>query len=367
MSLNDYKKGFLVLETGETYAGKFLGGQEKAGEVVFNTSHSGYEEMATDPSYYSQILVTTASMQGNYAIDNEVWESEQLSISGFVCLEMQKTSRDSSWLDRLSEAKVPVMDEVDTRAVTLRLRSGGAVWGAIVQEEDESNATQKAKQLIDQAKDIPSDWCHLVSCKESFELKGDDSFGPKVAVIDFGSKKNILRELKKRCSQVKVFPSRFASEEIKAWGADGIMLSNGPGDPEKVEVAPEEIKKLLGWRPIYGICMGHQVLSRALGGKTFKLKFGHRGSNHPVQNQETQEVCMTSQNHGYAVEQESLPQSVKISHINLNDQTVSGISCPEYHCQSVQFHPESHPGPRDAVHFFDDFNKEIELAKEVRP
>lgn len=360
------KKGFLVLESGEAFPGHWLGEnsvEERAGEVVFNTSHAGYEEIATDPSYFSQIMVTTASMQGNYGVSDEFWESKKMWISGFVCLEMQNTDRDATWVKKLQANGVPTLSHVDTRAVVLRLRSQGAVWGAVVQACDEKQAKEKAMTLISQSKDIPSDWCQQVCTDKVFTEKGQEAQGPRVAVIDFGSKTNILRELRQRCSEIAVFPSTTPSSEIKNWKPDGVMLSNGPGDPESVEVAPQTVKDLLGVQPVFGICMGHQILSRALGAKTYKLKFGHRGGNHPVKNNLTGEICMTSQNHGYAVDEKTLPENVKVSHINLNDNTVSGIVCEEHKCLGVQFHPESHPGPRDSASFFDDFILSIKEGK----
>jgi carbamoyl-phosphate synthase small subunit len=176
-----------------------------------------------------------------------------------------------------------------------------------------------------------------------------------VAVIDFGAKENILRELKSRCSEVSVWPARTPAEKIRAWDPDGIMLTNGPGDPTQVEIAVDTIKNLLGWRPIFGICMGHQLLSLALGAQTFKIKFGHRGGNHPVKDIRSNKVYVTSQNHGYAVQSDSLPEGVEVTHINLNDQTVEGIRHLDKKCFSVQFHPESHPGPNDALALFDEF------------
>lgn len=349
------KTGFLVLENGETWQGDFLGGEPKAGEVVFNTSHAGYEEMATDPSYFSQILVTTAPQQGNYGADRSVWESESLWIQGFVCLEMQKTKRDRSWLDRLVNSKIPVLENIDTRSVTLHLREQGTQWGAVVVADNPVEAQKIARDLILKQKELPKDWTQLVCRKSPQILKGINPKGPKVALIDFGCKENIIRELLSRCKEVKVFPSMTSADEIKAWSPDGIFLSNGPGDPDQVEVGTETVKQLLGYKSIFGICMGHQVLARAMGGRTYKLKFGHRGSNHPIQDRILNKIYVTSQNHGYNVDLESLPSGVEVTHINLNDKTVAGIRWKEKNCMSVQFHPESHPGPHEAVELFDVF------------
>lgn len=352
-------KGFLVLETGETYSGDWRGGADRAGEVVFNTSHCGYEEIATDPSYFSQIMVMTAPMQGNYGVDRSFWESRQLWIEGFVCTQVQKSQRDSSWIERLNESGVGCLDNLNTREIVLRLREGGVTWGALVQGDNKELAVKKAAELIQSKKSEETDWVHRVSVNEVSEVQGENPKGPRVAVLDFGCKENILRHLRKDCSSLAVFPSRSSAQEILAWNPDGVMLSNGPGDPSQVQSAVETVRSLLGQKFIFGICMGHQILSLALGAKTFKLKFGHRGGNHPVKDQVLQQIYMTSQNHGYAVEANSLPEGIEVTHINLNDQTVSGIRCLDKKCMSVQFHPESHPGPRDAENLFKYFIDKI--------
>jgi len=348
-------KAFLVLESGETFEGRWEGGKERAGEVVFNTSHSGYEEIATDPSYFSQIVVLTAPMQGNYGVDNSVWESKKLWIEGFICLTVQDTSRDLAWKNRLVENQIPLVTEVDTRALALRLRKGGTPWGALVQAQDEAEAKKKAVNLIAEKKKLPKDWVYIASRKETEIRKGDNMVGPKVAVLDFGSKENILRELQKRCSEIKIFNSRASFDDVMAYKPDGVMLTNGPGDPADVEVATGTVQKLLGQVPIFGICMGHQVLGLALGAKTYKLKFGHRGSNHPIKDQLLNQIYMTSQNHGYAVEAESLPSDVKVTQTNLNDGTVAGFYSEKRKCLGIQYHPESCPGPHEAQALFSYF------------
>ncbi|RME18426.1 MAG: carbamoyl-phosphate synthase small subunit [Bdellovibrio sp.] len=350
---------YLVLESGKTFSGWWMGGQEKAGEVVFNTSHSGYEEMATDPSYYSQILVLTAPMQGNYGVSSEVWESRKIWIHGFVCVEIQNNSYDSEWQDRLEQYQVPVVAGLDTRSLVLHLREQGTTWGALVKAGSEEEACEKAEVLIKEQKKQDKDWVYQVTSRKVVDIIGDEARGPRVAILDFGSKKNILRELKKRCSALRIFPSRSSASEIKAWQPHGIMLTNGPGDPENVQVAQDTVRELLGWRFIFGICMGHQILSLALGAKTYKLKYGHRGSNHPIEDKLLSRIYMTSQNHGYAVRKESLPPDVQLTHVNLNDQTVAGIFSEEKKCLGVQFHPESHPGPHESVELFDYFIKRL--------
>lgn len=347
--------GFLVLETGEVFQGSFRGGVSRAGEVVFNTSHTGYEEISTDPSYYGQIVIMTAPMQGNYSVDSAVWESRKMWIEGFISIEIQNSSRDSGWLSRLSQAGIPTLSGLDTREIVFHLRESGTPWGAIVEAASSSEAVVIAKKLISQKKQIDRDWVYAVSRKEKEMRNGAKSDGPRIALIDFGSKENIIREIVARTSEVAIFPARTKSSEIKEWNPDGIILSNGPGDPADVQEARETVRELLGWRPIFGICMGHQIISLALGAKTFKLRFGHRGSNHPVRDDLLNRVYVTSQNHGYAVDPETLPSGVRVTHINLNDGSVEGIECKDKQCFSVQYHPESHAGPHDAVELFDYF------------
>jgi carbamoyl-phosphate synthase small subunit len=356
-------KGFLVLESGEIFSGIWHGDksrlQGRAGEVVFNTGHSGYEEMATDPSYFSQILVMTAPQQGNYGEDDFVWESERIWIEGFVCVEIQDTKRENSWLSKLLKAGVPVLSEVDTRRLTLVLREQGTSWGALVAAENESEARTKAEALIQKKKTEPTDWVNVVTTGASREFEGLKADGPRVAVLDYGCKKNSLRELRSRCSKVKVFPSRATAAEIKEFQPHGILLSNGPGDPALVEKAVDTVRELIGWRYIFGICMGHQILAQALGAKTYKLKFGHRGGNHPIQDKVLNRIYMTSQNHGYAVDEKTLPSGVEVTHVNLNDQTVSGVMDASRKVLSVQFHPESRPGPHDSAELFDYFVRQL--------
>ncbi|WP_415063893.1 glutamine-hydrolyzing carbamoyl-phosphate synthase small subunit [Bdellovibrio sp.] len=348
-------KGYLVLESGELYTGLWQGGEDRAGEVVFNTSHSGYEEIATDPSYFSQIVVMTAPMQGNYGVEDDVWESRRLWIEGFVCLEIQDTERDHAWKKRLTDNKIPLVTELDTRNLVLRLRQGGTPWGALVHAASEQEARQKAQVLIAQKKTLDKDWVYLTSRPQAETRRGENMVGPRVAVLDFGSKENILRELQSRCSEVKIFNSRSSVQEILEYNPDGIMLTNGPGDPADVKMATGTVRELLGVKPIFGICMGHQILALALGAKTYKLKFGHRGSNHPIRDTLLNQIYMTSQNHGYAVEEGSLPGDVKVTHVNLNDGTVAGFYSEKKKCLGIQYHPESCPGPHEAAGLFSYF------------
>jgi carbamoyl-phosphate synthase small subunit len=352
--------GYLVLESGQVFPGQWRGGRSAAGEVVFNTAHSGYEEMATDPSYFSQILLTTAPMQGNYGESDEFWESENIWIRGFVCLQLQQSKRDTSWLKKLTANQVGILSDLDTRKLVLVLREQGTTWGAVVHAKTAEEAQLEAKTLIHAEKRKDKDWVQQVTCKEPYDLPGANPSGPRVAVLDFGCKKNTLRELQARCQAVRVFPSRTAAQAIQEYRPHGLLLSNGPGNPEDVEIATDTVRNLLGKQFIFGICMGHQILARALGLRTFRLKFGHRGSNHPIKDLILKKIYMTSQNHGYAVEMPSDRSDVEVTHWNLNDMTISGIQNRSQKCMSVQFHPESHPGPHDSETLFDHFIKQIQ-------
>ncbi|MBX9769653.1 MAG: carbamoyl phosphate synthase small subunit, partial [Bdellovibrionales bacterium] len=251
-------KGFVVLESGEVFSGEWVGnGQNQAGELVFNTSHAGYEEIATDPSYYNQIVLMTAPMQGNYGSQATDWESENIHIRGFACLQMQNSGRDRAWVKCLEKNNVPILQGLDTRALTLLLRDRGTPWGAVVKTTHPEEARAIAKGLIHKVRDQDKDWVYAVSTQKTLVFQGTRSNGPRVALIDYGYKKNILRELQKRCSEVALFSSRATAKEIQEWSPDGIALSNGPGDPAEVKVAVDAIQALLGWKPMFGVCMGH--------------------------------------------------------------------------------------------------------------
>ena len=358
------QSGFLILESGACFSGQFLGGVERAGEVVFNTSHSGYEEMATDPSYFHQILVMTAVHQGNYGASDLSWESDKIHIQGLVCLDMQQTSRDSFWKDKLVAYGIPILSGVDTRRLVLYLREQGTVWGAVVRGSNSGESKEKAKHLITAIRSGEKDWPFIVATPEIRKMTGEKPRGPRVAIMDFGVKKSIIQQVLQRTSTVCVFPPRTSAQDILKWQPDGVLLSNGPGDPIDVKQSVQVVKNLMGKTFIFGICMGHQILALALGGSTYKLKFGHRGGNHPVRDHQLGTISVTSQNHGYAVKNGSLPSSVKITHTNLNDDTVEGFFSSQKKCMGIQFHPESSPGPREASVLFDTFIKELKKSKQ---
>ncbi len=346
---------YLILESGDLFKGNWKCGKPSVGEVIFNTAHGGYEEIATDPSYYGQIVVMSASHQGNYGVNRSFWESRQLWIRGFIALDIQHSESNFHWLKRLEEFSIPAIDGIDTRSLVLLLRDKGSQIGAMLEASSEKEARRTANLLIGQFKKEDKDWVFKVSSREIRKMQGKNKKGPKVAVLDFGCKENTLRELVKRSREIKVFPARTFVDQILEWEPDGILLSNGPGDPKNVQMVVKTIAQLLGKKPIFGICVGHQLLALALGGETFKLKFGHHGVNHPVKDIQKDRVYITSQNHGYAVKAGSLPKDVIVTHVNLNDQTISGMKSEIYNFFSVQFHPESHPGPRDGEELFDQF------------
>jgi carbamoyl-phosphate synthase small subunit len=347
------------------------------GEIVFNTSMSGYQEILTDPSYMGQIVVMTYPHIGNYGINSEDVESRSAFLSGFVAHEF--CDQPSNWRSSLSlsdyfkQKNIPAITGVDTRAITRHLRDKGAMNAYIVSPAPKNKAETDA--ILARLKKEPyfgdTDMVAAVSCKEPFEwkepcdkyhaawntgfIKANDS--PLVAVIDMGVKYNMLRNLSMRGCRVKVFPANTKSADILAANPKGVLLSNGPGDPARVEHVPQTVRELLGKVPIFGICMGHQILAHAIGAKTFKMKFGHHGANQPVMDLKSGRVMITSQNHGYSIDPETLPAYAKVSQINLNDKSVEGIELKEHKALSVQYHPEACPGPRDAMGYFDDFLK----------
>jgi len=356
----------LYLEKGHLFEGKGFGSEiSKGGEAVFNTGMSGYQEIYTDPSYLNQIVVMGSSQIGNTGINRQDLESSSLLLSGVVVREYCPVP--SNWRsvqtlsDYLAMAKVPAISEVDTREITQILRDEGAQRAVIFPTKGLKTSEFKvqAEQLL---KSVPLmeglDLVSKVSCKEPylFSEEGWKQNAGTIVVYDFGVKWNILRHFGKRGFKVQVVPFNMPAEEVMKYSPKAILLSNGPGDPAKVPNSVGQIQKLIGKVPMLAICMGHQLLARAVGAQTYKLKFGHHGINHPVKDLSNNKIIITSQNHGFAVRAETLPgKEVQLNHINLNDGTVEGFCSESLKFYSVQFHPESAPGPSDASYIFEHF------------
>ena len=354
--MNKSNSAILLLADGRKFEGKSFGYQgESTGEVCFNTGMTGYQEILTDPSYCKQIVTMTSPHIGNYGINEEDIESENIQVAGFVIKE--ETITPSNWRstkslgEYLNENKIVGIKQIDTRSLTRHIRDKGAMNGII--SSNDLNIHSLEKKL----KEFPDmnglDLAKDVTTQKKYNWPGKGQY--KVAVIDFGIKKNILRLLSNAGCDLTVFPASIKAEDILSFEPDGVFLSNGPGDPLAVTYGIETVKKLLGKVPLFGICLGHQILALALGASTFKLKFGHRGINHPVRNNEKNTVEITSQNHGFAVDLDSLPPNVISTHINLNDNTSGGIRCTDIPAFSVQYHPESSPGPHDSRYLFNQF------------
>lgn len=354
--MNKSNSAILLLADGRIFEGKSFGYQgENTGEVCFNTGMTGYQEILTDPSYCKQIVTMTSPHIGNYGINEEDIESENIQVAGFVIKE--ETITPSNWRstqslgEYLKKNKIVGIKEIDTRSLTRHIRDKGAMNGIISSNDlDIQSLEKKLKEFPDMnGLDLAKD----VTTQKKYKWPGKGQY--KVAVIDFGIKKNILRLLSDAGCELTVFPASIKAEDILSFEPDGVFLSNGPGDPLAVTYGIETVKKLLGKVPLFGICLGHQILALALGASTFKLKFGHRGINHPVRNNEKNTVEITSQNHGFAVDLDSLPPNVISTHINLNDNTSGGIRCTDIPAFSVQYHPESSPGPHDSRYLFNQF------------
>ncbi|MBI4115038.1 MAG: glutamine-hydrolyzing carbamoyl-phosphate synthase small subunit [Candidatus Omnitrophica bacterium] len=365
-------KALLALEDGSVLEGEGFGSEgETYGELVFNTSLSGYQEILTDPSYKGQIVIMTNPHIGNYGVNADDEEAQHPWVEGFVVRELSpvvSNFRSDMSLDQyLKKHKIVGIQGVDTRKLTKHLRDHGAKRAAI------STVELDSKRLVKKVKDSPemagADWVKAVTCKEPYDFdetllhgyEWPEKLGPKpkqyfAVCIDGGIKKMILRKLNQHGFRVKVVPAHTKAEEILSYKPDGVFLSNGPGDPAAVTYLIDTTRKLIGKVPIFGICLGHQILGLALGGKTYKLKFGHRGGNHPVMDLFTKKIEVTSQNHGFAVDIESLPKNeIELTHINLNDKTLEGMRHKNHPVFSVQYHPENSPGPHDSDYLFERF------------
>lgn len=347
-------KGILYLEDGTIYEGKGFGKEGTAvGELVFNTSITGYQEILTDPSYAGEIITMTYPLIGNYGINGVENESSKIYAKGFIVKSIDKNPSnymsEETIEEMLEKMGVVGVYNVDTRSITKKIRNEG-VLRCVISNEGKSI---KELQAILMQSAVKDDWMKNVSTENIMHIPGK---GPKIALIDFGVKANIINHLKHRDCDITIFPHDVACEEIMGRKPDGVLLSNGPGNPKAATEAIETVKKVMYQIPTFGICMGHQILALAVGGDTYKMKYGHRGGNHGVYDIEKDRAYITSQNHGYAVDPKSLEsKEMTITHINLNDQTVEGMKHKELPVFSVQFHPEGAPGPTDSTYLFDNF------------
>ena len=380
---------YLVLEDGSTYRGEAFGsGASGCGEVVFNTSMTGYQEVLTDPSYAGQIVVLTYPMAGNYGINPRDFESKQVQVAGLVvrehCDYPSHGLSTSTLHEFLASQGIPAIKGVDTRAITRRLRSRGVMMGLIQPSPEEGQARPQLSSSLSDAVteaalarmgDLPRygelDFVRGVTTGERYiwangadgAVRAMEPPPRRILVADIGLKYNILRLLQSRGCEVMAVPATTSAEEMLALEPAGVVLSPGPGDPALLQYIVDNARTLMGRVPLMGICLGHQIVARALGGDTFKLKFGHRGANHPVKDLSTGKVHITAQNHGYSVDAGSLPAELEVTHVNLNDGTVEGMRHRELPILTIQYHSEASPGPRDSEYLFDHF---LEMVNEVR-
>lgn len=356
-------KATLLLEDGTIYEGESFGAQGTSfGELVFNTSMTGYQEILTDPSYAGQIITMTYPEIGNYGVNDDDFESESPAAKGFIVKSC--SIKDSHYKsgqtisEYLKKNSIVGVSNVDTRALTRKIREKGCMNCVITTGE----ITDEIKNKLAEHK-TDKDIVLSVTRKNVKKLTNN---GIKMAFIDFGAKENIINNLYQKGCDLTIFPAQVSAKEILEGGFDAVFLSNGPGDPEDVTYAIDTIREIAGKLPIFGICLGHQLLSLVLGAKTYKLKYGHRGGNHPVINLQTKKVMMTSQNHSYAVDEATLPHNAVVTYKNLNDNTIEGLSYPVLNIESVQFHPEAAPGPLDANEIFDSWIEKATKLAEIK-
>ena len=356
--MNKNRPAIFILDDGRIFHGNSFGAiGETTGEVCFNTGMTGYQEIITDPSYRRQIVTMTSPHIGNYGVNPDDIESDRIQIAGFVIKE--ETIIPSNWRSTQSigsylyDHEVVSIQNIDTRAITRHIRDEGAMNGIISSLDLDVDSLRRKLEKVPSM--VGLDLVKEVTTKTSYKWSKNGTGQYQVAAIDYGIKRNILRLLESYNCNVTVFPAQCTADELLAFNPDGVFLSNGPGDPSAVTYGISMVKNLLGLKPIFGICLGHQILALALGAKTYKLKFGHRGINHPVRNDETGIIEITSQNHGFAVDLDSLPENVISTHVNLNDKTLEGIRCNDIPAFSVQYHPESSPGPHDSRYLFQQF------------
>jgi len=357
-------KAILALEDGTLFEGRSLGAPGRAyGEVVFNTGMTGYQEILTDPSYAGQMVCLTYPLVGNYGINEEDFESRRVQVEGFIvhaAAEVPSNWRADQTLDAfLKERGIVGIQEVDTRALTRLLRVRGVMMGAISTDETPG-------EILERIRNSPGysgvDFVRRVTTEQPYEWPFEGMPKHRIALLDCGVKYNIMRNLAKLGCRTTVFPCTAPAEQILERDPDGIVLSPGPGDPALLGYIVDTVRELVGKKPIMGVCLGNQLLGCAFGSRTFKLKFGHRGSNHPVKDLTMGRVYITSQNHGYAVDPNELKNGMEVAHVNLNDGTVEGLRHRELPIFSIQYHPEASPGPTDSTYLFEQFIKMIEEA-----